>query len=627
MNRLTYSILPIPGLLALFYPYGGIIGDARMYALQLLANNSAKELKQDIFLKYTSQDLYSAYSSLFGIFPSLFGIEASAAALTAFGQLSFLISYFVLSRKLNSPTSWAYITTYILLLLPNHYGAASVVGLMESFMSPRPLSQAATLTATTLWLQGHLRSAVVLIVLAMMIHPLMAMAGVVLLSMGVLLAKGLPTHGFRHPFIVRPSVAYGIGLFLIAALPALGMRHFDSLALELTRMSQVQQRAPYLFLSTWTHSDWAGVVTPLVTLWLAARLGRATSQQTPLLDAAWLTGAVGLVLSALHTDLWPNALVTQGQPWRWHWISIVVAMIVLPRLLVDAWKRSMAWRSVSLLLGLAWLMRDTGVALELSLVSWLVAHILLRGPLTPRLSRLITLGCLALSLVAVVYLVATLGLREQPLNEAAADGPLASMLDFLRRHRPVALLLVLPALWLLSRPHTVMPSQTLRRSVLVVACLSFAVVFIPHETTDRLAPATSERLLQWSAMIAPTDEVLWYDHPELLWTRLQRMSYFSSAQTPAALFSEQAAAELRRRAGLLRQVTSGGEPLEWVNSLQLQFSTDSLAIVCGTLGVPYVISMHRFDLAPIDRLNGREHGAFNGLSLYRCPSASAVVSR
>lgn len=613
------AVLSIAGLWLLLVPYAGIVGDARMYALQLMAAVHPLPLGHDIFLRPGSQDQYSLFSTLCSPLVARWGIETSAQALTLAGQAAFLISCWRFGLTVAGvAAAWA--VTCLVLILPGHYGAAGVFWLVEPFMTPRPFAQALTLCALAAWFGRHHRMAIAALVVATLVHPLMAAPGWVLV--GWLKLQQFPREVWRVPS--RPLAAFGFTALGALAGGLYWLLHGNhGFTFDTVWLAQVTLRAPYLFLASWQRADWGGAMVPLVTLWITSRHMALTDLQRGLATAAMGTCVFGLVLSAIGVDLLHITLLTQGQPWRWLWLGTVIALVSLPVLLPKLWLGGTQERTLCILLAAAWLARYEPLSLELSLLTLTAGVAWVRRWGSDPVWRKWFIGTCLLSAVTLVYLVAlsTLAAQEAESLAGAPEGSTAWQL--LRTHRIFTLAAVALAAWGL---HCLR-----RRGVQWVASILLSLggaSAIAHAATSRPAHthpvAAIERMAAWRQFIPQKEEVFWYDQPETVWLQLQRASYLSSAQTPVALFSRDAAAVLRQRAEEIRSVTRDIDPLSWNEAKAIRFSTTSLAQICDRLHVNYLVTREKLDQPPLDSMAGREFGMFSGLHLYRCDRAQTA---
>src|SRR5581483_6256777 len=219
----------------------------------------------------------------------------------------------------------------------------------------------------------------------------------------VMAAAGLAALGFFYFGIRRPRLTLwvmGGGLILLVAatslLPDGRWGTFDPEWLALVR-----ERAPYVFLTNWSLDDWGRAAIPLATLAIGATV--LTEQRARLLSqVALCTALTGLILTFVACDISKWVLFTQLQPWRWQWLAVTVAAVLLPSIAAAGWNRSDAGKIAVTLLASAWLFGSD----ELALLTSVAAITTLWLPAWEEL-RLVRYGALALATIALVSRIAS----------------------------------------------------------------------------------------------------------------------------------------------------------------------------------------------------------------------------
>jgi hypothetical protein len=304
------------------FGYWGLVHDARLYALQALAWLHP-QLRQDLYLRFGSQDDYTLFSALFAPLTHALGLEGAALTLTLLSLLALFTATAYLLARMSDPAG-SLAGTLTVAMLPVTYGALSIFHVAEPFATPRPLAAALGLLAVAFALERRALAAVLAAVAGLLIHPLIAWPAVVL-ALWV---------SVRPRLAAILTLAGALALFLAAwaGVPVL-TRLFQTMDPEWKAMTSAM--APYLWTATWEASDWhtAGIalLSPLVA---AARLhtARLAGQTAPergyikLALAASLLASTGLVATAVLGDGFDNLLSLQLQPWRalWlaHWLGV-----------------------------------------------------------------------------------------------------------------------------------------------------------------------------------------------------------------------------------------------------------------------------------------------------------------
>src|SRR5882672_3304189 len=177
--RLGLAVIGLLGIAtwALSHSYRGIFHDAGLYTLQALARLHPDSLAEDVFLKFGSQDGFTIFSPIYAAASRLLGVELAAAALTLLLQWTLLAGAWVLARAV-MPLSMTMLGVAVLIAVPGDYGAGRIFTCIEPFLTPRMAAEALVLgsIAAALWQRKAL--AVSLGMAAVLLHPIMAMAGV-----------------------------------------------------------------------------------------------------------------------------------------------------------------------------------------------------------------------------------------------------------------------------------------------------------------------------------------------------------------------------------------------------------------------------------------------------------------
>src|SRR6185503_12493708 len=86
-------------LWTLQHPYPGIQHDAQLYTLQALAR-LLPALRDDLFLRFGSQDGFTMFGGIYAAFISLWGLGPAAALLTLLFNAAFAAALVLLARRL-----------------------------------------------------------------------------------------------------------------------------------------------------------------------------------------------------------------------------------------------------------------------------------------------------------------------------------------------------------------------------------------------------------------------------------------------------------------------------------------------------------------------------------------------
>ncbi len=159
------------------WPYMGLWHDSRLYALEALARLAPGSFDRDIFLAYGSQGKFTLFPGLFAALIERFGLEDAAFALTLAGKMLWIGSLAFLSRQL-LPWPLALFGFLLVLAYPAFYDSHKVFSYGESFATPRLYAEALYVSGAGRMVERTSCLAWLLVLLAGLFHPLMAIPGV-----------------------------------------------------------------------------------------------------------------------------------------------------------------------------------------------------------------------------------------------------------------------------------------------------------------------------------------------------------------------------------------------------------------------------------------------------------------
>ncbi len=171
----------------LIHPYRGLEHDSVLYAVLALARLHPAALGHDLFVRYGTQDDFTVFSPIFAAAIRALGLEPAAAILTFVTHVAFFGAAWLLARRLMSP-SMALLATGLLMVLPSWYGSNSVFAYIEAFLTPRQSAEAFALAGFAAALASRQVLAGVCMLGAMLLHPIIAAAGI---TAWIILVPGL----------------------------------------------------------------------------------------------------------------------------------------------------------------------------------------------------------------------------------------------------------------------------------------------------------------------------------------------------------------------------------------------------------------------------------------------------
>src|SRR5450755_3233447 len=225
--------------------YHGLLGDAQLYAFQALARMHPP-LAHDLYLQSTSQDQFTIFSPAYAWFIELLGVEPAARSLTLLFTIWYLAAAWAAARTLTNRDG-AWLAVIFLLIIDGSYGGSGVFRLAEQFLTARLPAEALIATSLACFLRGSKVFAAVTAAAALLIHPLIALPGLLLM-----LCLGLP---IRARLLGAAASAVGALLIAICAVNLPWMAKLFPI-MDPTWLNIVEERSQFLFLRLWSFRDW-----------------------------------------------------------------------------------------------------------------------------------------------------------------------------------------------------------------------------------------------------------------------------------------------------------------------------------------------------------------------------------
>ncbi len=517
------------GVLALFLlarPYSGILHDARLYVGYALASLHPASLGQDMVLAEKGQ-------SGFTVFPALlaFAVEALGSSLGAkLVTFAALVLWFgaaaaLMANLAQGRTRW--VMLIFVAVLPAQYAAYEVFGYAEPLAVPRPFAEAFVLLAMALLASGRKIAALVPLALAVLFHPIIALAGGAVWFW--------LTFFDRQERVAPPIVGVALGLAALAILTLAAVLGVAMAARLFTVVDPawrdiLMTRSPYLFVSAWPLADWSRLAVQAVTVAIAASLvtGRARS----LFIAVGAVALGGVLVSLLFGDVLGSLLVVQVQPWRATWLLAVFAAAGLGLCAIGLWHRGALGRAALAILVLAWIEIDVPVP---ALVSAALALVVTFAPLRPEtdMRRLSLIAWGVVAVCAVLYLAMHLYAFVLLVANLPGEGGALELAGYLNLLAiPVC---VLAVLWANARPDGRIFATVAGASLVLtaVAILAWDDRTAWNAATDRFGPDPA-----LADIVAARDgEVLWIGGGFATWSQAGRPNWVSRLQGASNVFS------------------------------------------------------------------------------------------
>ncbi len=600
----------------LTHRYQGLAQDARIYAVQAFARIHPA-LGGDLYLQNTSQDRYTVFSPFYALMMRVLGLHTAALALSVTFAAAFLMAGWNLARSLVGNEE-AWLSVGALILTVGAYGSYRVFHISEDYLTARSAAEAMVAIALAVYFSGAHRMAFLISTGALLIHPLMALPGVVLLIFLTAPARVAA---------VLAIAGTALAACLAMAAPVLPWSRTVLPVMDGAWLRVVMERAQFLFLPLWSLRDWEVNLRPFASLALST-LVLANRNIRSLCGAAALVGASGLGVALIGGTLGPVALLVQGQAWRWMWICVFVATILVPPTALRLWREDRIGPICAIALAAGWtLSADDAPSLTwVALGLFLVRHRLVNLP-----RRLLHAGALGLGFgllcwEAIPIIMSATGITGST-GSAAANSPLLQSAATLSACRfPVAFLLLVNWYWIRESEGCWAPACL---SVgLGAACI--ALVPVAFARTDAAgSPREIAEFADWAAAIPPSANVYvanGHDAAPFAWFTLQRPNYLSLDQSAGVVFSRATALEVQRRSQVLMPLMDEDWKLLSKNRTAHATGTravprltpltaDSLVAMCSDPQLGFLIAREDVGFDPIRH---RHPGLWLNWNLYDC---------
>jgi hypothetical protein len=508
----------------LLHPYRGIEHDSVLYAVLALARLHPAALGHDLFVRYGTQDSFTIFSPLFASAIRTLGLEPAAAIMTFITQVAFLAATWLLARRL-MPVHLALLAVGLVVVLPSWYGSNSVFAYFEAFLTPRQSAEAFALAGLAAAASSRQVIAALCMVVAMLLHPIIAAAGV---TAWIVLV----------PAMARPKLALicaGAVAAVLMLLSVIGLgpfRHFDPHWLGI-----LKDRLAYLFPLRWRNSEW--VTTEVHAAVLVVGIGFSRSERVRRVCIAGLvTLVLGMLFAIVESDLLHVVVAAQLQTWRWLWLSGVLSAMLLPSIAIDCWQAGDVGRAAALSMLGALLIPTNELAAIPALMACVAALAVARihEPKQTRIVLVVGIAMLAVGLVVLAQSIPqvlpqlhTIRAGHRPYLVRIGEAQALSFGGLL----PAALLALVTAGVLRANRRSVVLMAGLG-AVLLLSVLSYGIQSWRH---TRYSDDRVQAFAPWRDAIPPSAEVLWPDPPPVTWFELQRSSYWSLYQMAGMVFS------------------------------------------------------------------------------------------
>ena len=186
------ALLCLSAIWLLTHRYHGIHHDALFYAVHALAHGAPARFEQDLFFAFGSQDDYTLFTPAYAWLSRQIGLGRAAFALLVAAQCVWAVAAFQIARQWLHG-SFLLAGLALLFALPRLYGYDPVFHYAESFLTARIWAESLVLIGVAATLKGRTGLALGAILVACLLHPIMALPGVLFLT-----AYHWLRHGSSH---------------------------------------------------------------------------------------------------------------------------------------------------------------------------------------------------------------------------------------------------------------------------------------------------------------------------------------------------------------------------------------------------------------------------------------------
>lgn len=512
-------------------PYDGIWHDAVLYTAQALRRLYPENYAFDLFFRYGSQDSYTIFPSVHAAAISFLGIEGAALALTILGKVLWFCALFCLFSAIFRGKDFWFSLALIATLDP-YFDGHGVFSWGESFVTARLYAEAFVLAGLAMLLREYRIFGTFLLVLAALMHPLIAIVGCLVAGVFTLMRFSL-----RHVVVM---VLLPL-LFVVSLLVLYGISPLDRLLLvyDESWLAYIRNRNVSVFLDTWDISAFSRVLLIIVILMFG--IDTAHSVRLRQLSIAALVALLFLIsLAWFGGGVWHSILLTQLQLWRGLWLIQLIAWGIAAYVLLALFGGGQAKRLLAALM-LSALLLEGPASGVIALCAWLLYQ-LLRIYYPDWKPGVLTVGLISgVLLMSVLLRIASLSIVATEWGTMGRPGWLVFF------YCPLFLVgLVSIILW---RNVTRVIYQILVLGACTLYFISGVWLFFSKYSFGQVE---DQREVETLREIIPGGATVY--RPEALsyvWFSLGRANFASGIQSAGVLFSRETAVESSRRLDLL----------------------------------------------------------------------------
>jgi hypothetical protein len=307
------------GCFLLARPYEGLVHDARLYIGFAVAPLDPSGIGADLLFRYDEQSGRSLYPVVLRTLVRWSSPSQAAFGVTIACLLLWFFGSWRLIRQLFPDCTPVRVGALLLVAtsIQTFYGGSTTFRVAESFASPRVLAEGLVFIALASALTRSWIASALALLLALVVHPLMAVAGV-----AVVCWLAIPSARMRSGALVLAVVAMLVIVALTGVVPVAPLQRYDA-----DWLRALESVEALVFLKYWEPLDWSRITVHVVTVALA--LPEFSAKARHLSVAIVMTAVAGVLASVAGADLVHNVLITQAQPWRALWLLAFVAGLSL----------------------------------------------------------------------------------------------------------------------------------------------------------------------------------------------------------------------------------------------------------------------------------------------------------
>ena len=513
-------------------PFFGTDRGGLIYSARALADLDPDGIGRDIMFRFDGQSSFTVFTIGLRTLTRLVGASSVTMLISAAAVLTGFCG--AVAMAATAATGPARILALVFAAtLPTDYGGFRLFSYAEAAATPRPFAEALVLCALAALVCRRTIPAVLLIGAALVVHPIMALPGLVIIAIWSAIED-------RRWLIVWLAVAVcGIGAV------ALGLAPFDRVGavVDPEWRGILAARNPHLFPSLWPDG-WIGRdAARTATLLVAATIVPNPVRRLFLLSLG--VGALGLAAGYWLAGSLGSLAIVQAQTWRMMWIVYALASTAAAVCVLDLWPRGGTARIVLILLALVWIYADSDLFAVVFGIAAVGLHRRLRPesyPVSPALLRcaLVILGGLGLmGLVQTQFAFHDLFAAAPAALKNDARRTIATLYDYMPLAIVAAIVSLLP-LPRLSTPILAVVAAT--GALVVVGCWDQRSAADVGFDSGQGAPAL-ERIVA-----GRPGEIYWIDGGRETWSWLHRPQWLSAVQGAGLVFSRDLALVYQARA-------------------------------------------------------------------------------